>query len=157
MIPVSQFYEDVSIVKMVVEDISEVQLIEKEENLAPWSFEGYSSEIENLDSFCLIAKFRNEIIGFAITRLITSDKVLEIYNIAIKKKYQRKKIATKIFDEIFKECNLRDLQEIWLDVRESNMNAIKFYNQLGFKAELTRKLFYSNPPEDGIIMKNILN
>ena len=63
MIPLSQFYEEVSIVKMVVEDISEVQLIEKEENLAPWSFEGYSSEIENLDSFCLIAQFKNEIIG----------------------------------------------------------------------------------------------
>ena len=55
--------------------------------------------------------------------------------------------------------NKRGINEVLLEVRQSNVSAIKFYLALGFKEISIRKNYYtknSNEPsvkEDGIIMR----
>ena len=45
------------------------------------------------------------------------------------------------------------VDNIWLEVRESNAGAIKFYEKHGFIAELTRPRFYRDPVENAVIMR----
>ena len=48
---------------------------------------------------------------------------------------------------------LQAAEVVFLDVRKSNENAIKFYKTLGFEIVADRKDVYSNPTENMITMK----
>ncbi|MCD7873034.1 MAG: hypothetical protein LUG21_07050 [Clostridiales bacterium] len=46
--------------------------------------------------------------------------------------------------------------EVFLDVRESNIPAIKLYESLGFYDTGVRKNYYSSPTENAVLMKKEL-
>lgn len=45
-----------------------------------------------------------------------------------------------------------DLKKIWLEVRESNLNAIKLYSNIGFIQNGIRKNYYLQPFENAHII-----
>ena len=54
------------------------------------------------------------------------------------------------------DCKDRNVQSIFLEVRESNAAAIAMYEQFGFIKISTRKKYYDSPVEDGLVMKKQL-
>lgn len=71
---------------------------------------------------------------------------IEIEYIIVPEKYRKKGIGTKLLSEIEKE----NINNITLEVRESNIAAINFYKKNGYKIEAIRKNYYDN--EDGYLM-----
>jgi [ribosomal protein S18]-alanine N-acetyltransferase len=49
----------------------------------------------------------------------------------------------------------RDLgsEDIWLEVRESNMRALRLYRGCGFTVVGRRPGYYADPPEDAVLMR----
>ena len=77
---------------------------------------------------------------------------IEIDYIIVNEKYRNLGIATKLL--AFIENEYKNINNITLEVRESNKEAIKFYLKNGFKEVTKRKNYYKN--EDGILMiKNL--
>jgi len=83
----------------------------------------------------------------------------DILNIAIDSSYQRKGFGKALIKHLIQALNKRGVNEVLLEVRQSNVSAIKFYLAQGFKEISIRKNYYtknSNEPsvkEDGIIMR----
>jgi ribosomal-protein-alanine N-acetyltransferase len=146
----------VNICSMSETDVVEVKKIEAEYNLSPWSVEDYYSEIKRTDSISLVVKVNNKIIGFVIGRLIISQNTtfydIEIYNICVANKFRRNGIGKSLIDKLA-NTSKRNIKSIWLDVRRSNDRALAFYKKLNFKIIYTRKNFYRNPTEDGLVLK----
>jgi ribosomal-protein-alanine N-acetyltransferase len=46
----------------------------------------------------------------------------------------------------------KEVSRIWLEVRVSGSTARRFYEKSGFVESGRRKNYYSNPPEDAVIM-----
>ena len=44
------------------------------------------------------------------------------------------------------------INAVYLDVRRSNLAALKLYNKYGFKPLGVRKNYYSKPREDALVM-----
>ncbi len=44
-------------------------------------------------------------------------------------------------------------REFYLEVRASNEAAISFYTRMGFSVSGRRANYYSNPPEDAVVLK----
>ena len=154
------------IVKMQSDDISFVLEILVENSLETWNYNDFLSEIQRLDSLALVGKIKNKVIGFCVARLIISNQTLnnslsegnfeaecEIYNIGVKKEFQNQGIGRQILGELIFLAKRFHIQSIWLDVRNSNMKAINFYRNNNFRQVYERKNFYSNPLENGIVMK----
>ncbi len=144
---------DIEISPMTENEINEVLEIQKECGLTPWNEQDYLKEIYRKDSIAKAAKSENgRTIGFVIVRLfINSDNLFdkaEIQNIAVRKNFQRKGIAQKIFDKILNELRDKKISEVWLEVRESNEKAINFYEKNGFRQQSVRKNYYQNPLEN---------
>ena len=76
---------------------------------------------------------------------------IEIEYIIVEKSERRSGIATQLVDYMQKIH--KGVQNITLEVRESNITAIKFYESLGFKRISIRKNYYGN--ENGILMIKI--
>lgn len=94
--------------------------------------------------FKSLVYYENGIRGIIIYSLIY-DRI-EIEYIVVENQYRRKGIATKLF----KTLENNNVNNITLEVRKSNLSAIKFYKENGFEIETIRKNYYKN--EDGYLM-----
>ena len=65
------------------------------------------------------------------------DKTARIENVATNSKYKRKGIASAIIKHIF---SLSEYKHYFLEVADTNMNALKLYEKLGFKEVYRKKV-----------------
>lgn len=86
----------------------------------------------------------NKINGIIVYNLFY-DRI-EIEYIIVPEEYRTKGIGSKLLLELEKE----NINNITLEVRESNITAINFYKKNGYKIEAIRKNYYGN--EDGYLM-----
>lgn len=142
--------------------IGELIRIGEETNLSPWSAQSYIDEMKNPSSIMLrLVDEENSTVGFIVGRLVLGGAIetrldAEIYNIAVTDHHQRKGCGQLLFDEFRQKCCEKQAANIWLEVRESNEKAIKFYEKNGFERVQTRPSFYSNPREHALVMLLIL-
>lgn len=151
-------------------DIEGIIWIAKECNLSYWSKNDYQNEIERVDSFMLSARVEQSVVGFIAARLTASSassaptmepKIVlpeaDIMNIGVLPSFQKQGIGWRLLDSFFKECERKDVSNIWLEVRESNVQARDFYRRNRFIEVQKRPGFYSNPTEDAVLLKRKLN
>jgi ribosomal-protein-alanine N-acetyltransferase len=148
------------IVPMRAESVTEVIKIAEECGLSYWSETDYRTEIDRSGSYTFQAESKPEkvIVGFIIMRLIMrkdSDypSIFEIFNIAVKENYRKTGVGTLLIQSSINLAKQSSPAHIWLEVRSSNKAAAKFYKKHGFTPEHVRRNFYSDPVEDGIVMK----
>lgn len=87
---------------------------------------------------------------------INTEVEIEIYNLAVNPNFQKKGIGHHLINQLLNYTIHLKPRAIWLEVRESNKNAIKFYKKNKFTEVFKRKNFYNNPVEDGVVMKRSL-
>jgi len=151
--------KETAVLAMTSEDVADALLIEQENNLSHWSDESYRTEIKNKDSISLSIKYKGKLAGFIIARLIITnqsakqDYETEILNIAIAKHLQNRGLGQMLLDIFIKTIKTRNVSEIWLEVRGTNLKAIEFYKKNGFSEQSKRKDYYSNPTENALIMR----
>ena len=128
-------------------------------NLSPWSAQSYLDELREPRSIMLrLESVENATVGFIVGRVVAAaddaDAVdADIYNIAVERSIQGNGNGQLLLDEFLRRCRESSVRSVWLEVRESNTVAIKFYERNGFFAVTTRKHFYTNPPEHALLMR----
>lgn len=166
----------VKICNMTPADIEPVLSILAENRLENWSRDDFTFELERADSILLIGQIKTIVVGFCVSRLITCfggtiirqhDGIepngdenfpgeCEIYNIAVKRRYQKRGIGYQLLNGIVTRANENKAESIWLEVRSTNIEAIGFYKRNSFERVYERKNFYSNPIENAIVMRRSL-
>lgn len=121
-----------------------------------WSVKDYKDEIKKPDSIVIVWSENDRIEGFLLARIVPGISTLddaEIFNIAVSEHFRRRGIAKEMFRQF--ECIMADrkVSNVWLEVRAGNDPAIAFYTSLGFISETLRRKLYSNPTEDGLVMR----
>lgn len=76
----------------------------------------------------------------------------EIVRIAVKEALRRQGAAGMLLLYAKEFCREKEVEKLFLEVRESNVPAITFYKKHGFRADGIRKKFYTNPTENAILM-----
>lgn len=78
----------------------------------------------------------------------------ELININVLEGFQNQNIATKLIDEMIKDCQNQNVNSITLEVKKTNNKAIHLYKKLGFQEIGIRKGYYQGI--DGILMEKEL-
>ena len=73
-------------------------------------------------------------------------------NLAVNKDVRRQGIGEAIIRAAIKDARDRGGERATLEVRESNMPAIRLYEKLGFKVIAIRRNYYEAPSEDALVM-----
>lgn len=76
----------------------------------------------------------------------------DITNVAVEEGSRRKGCARRLLLELMRRAALRGVENFTLEVRESNIPAVRLYESLGFAVEGVRKNFYREPAENALIM-----
>lgn len=137
-----------------LEDIDSIYDIQVDNIHSPLSKETITEDFKKNNYIYVIAKNNKEVVGY-----ITLSYILEtadIISVAVKDGYKGKNIFSKMLNFIENILKEKNVEEIFLEVRETNSSAIKAYTKNNFKQISTRKNYYENPVENAIIMKKIL-
>ncbi len=93
----------------------------------------------------------NEIIGYIIFWII--EETLELHDIAVREKHKKKGIGFLMMKVMLEIARARKVEELFLEVRKSNGEAIKFYEKFNFKQIGVRKNYYKDPVEDALVFR----
>jgi len=83
--------------------------------------------LENQDSYTVVAKNNNKIIGFI--QLITSNNVGNLNHLYILPGYEGQSIATRLFSRVKERAVQLNITKIYT---ESTLNALSYYEKHGF-------------------------
>lgn len=136
--------------EMTAEDGADVAKIELECFSLPWSEEALIASLQQNYSYFVVACTDESIIGYGGVYVVAGEA--EIINIAVKSEYRGKGVGKELVMALLQEAKKRDAKNTFLEVRESNINAIALYEKCGFKKNGIRKNFYEKPVENAVIM-----
>lgn len=139
---------------MNLEDVPEVLAVEHKANDFPWSKNILENAVQST-KYCAVMVDENHsqrIFGYAVISFVVGE--VELLNICIDPDYQGKGHAQALLEHLIIEAKSRDNQEMYLEVRVSNMDAIHVYEKFGFNEIGRRKNYYPSKQgrEDAILM-----
>lgn len=136
--------------KMQESDLIQVEAIEKANFSIPWSIESFRESMELEHTIYLVAEEALNIMGYCGMYRVFNEG--EIVNVAVAEAHRRKQVASKLLEQLFAESMELQVDNFFLEVRESNEAAIQLYKKLGFAEAGIRKNFYEKPRENAIFM-----
>lgn len=149
--------EGITIRKMSYADILQVYAIAEKCFTTPWQLSTFEYELSNNDAILYVAVLDNEIGGYVCLR--TMLDVTHVMDLAVTPKLRLTGIGSMLLRAALQELRRlrQDVHLVTLEVRESNIAAIRLYEKYGFKEIGRRKDYYKKPNEDAIIMELDIN
>ena len=118
--------------KMKDTDIAAVSRIEKLTHIQPWS-ENVLTDCYHSDYLCLVAEendYQKELKGYIILSQVLDEA--HLLNLCVSLKYQGFGLGRELTARGIKEVVKRGARKMFLEVRRSNMRAIRLYESCGF-------------------------
>jgi len=138
---------------MFEHDLPDVHMLESICEPTPWSVNSLRYEINNKESILKVAVRDDKIIRYVY--ISTLLDITHVMKINVLPENRRNGIGSALFSESLNQLRLNkpDVKSITLEVRDSNSAATKLYNNFGFRKTGSRRNYYKNPLEDGIVMQ----
>ena len=126
------------------QDFEQLYAIEQAAHSVPWSL-GTLKNNQGERYLNLKLQRQNQIIGFAICQRVLDEATL--FNLAIHPTFQGQGLGNQLLSELIEQLRAQQIVTLWLEVRQSNLNAQKLYAKQGFNEVDIRKNYY--PTADG--------
>ena len=144
---------------MEITDIQEVLEIDQASFPNPWSKNAYEHEInQNLNSRPWVGIVKEldkeKIIAFAVFWNILDE--VHIGTFAVHTDYRNFRIGSKFLEKLLSISKNEGMIRALLEVRESNLFAIRLYESFGFQMDGIRKRYYRDNGENAILMSTTL-
>ena len=139
-------------------DIAAVSRIEKLTHIQPWS-ESVLTDCYHSDYLCFVAEendYQKELKGYIILSQVLDEA--HLLNLCVSLKYQGFGLGRELTARGIKEVVKRGARKMFLEVRRSNMRAIRLYESFGFSEIGIRTNYYqgSSLSEDAVVMALVL-
>jgi [ribosomal protein S18]-alanine N-acetyltransferase len=116
--------------------------------IAQWTVRDYACVTEGAMAGWVAEE--QELAGFIVARRVAGD--LEILNFAVRAEARRRGIGAALLRAATASSLAFAVEKTFLEVRVSNLAAIRFYERNGFEATGRRPRYYSAPIEDALIL-----
>lgn len=136
--------------KMEASDVPTAAVMEKEIFSDPWSEKAFLDAISDENALYVVLEEEGKVVGYC--GLWQSFDEADIMNVAVAEECRQKGAGYFMLTELMKMGGQRKIEAFSLEVRESNLPAIRLYQKLGFSLEGIRRNFYQKPTENAWVM-----
>ncbi|MFZ9120912.1 MAG: ribosomal protein S18-alanine N-acetyltransferase [Methylophilaceae bacterium] len=132
-------------------DLKNILLIESQNKVALWSLKNFQESLTAKDYF-KVMRFNDETVAFIIAKVMNHE--CEILNLGVEISMRKKKLASKLLNNLIDFSKARNIKQIFLEVRVSNTAAVNLYDKFKFNEIGCRPNYYitENGREDALIM-----
>ena len=135
----------------VAADVSALMGIERRAFSDPWSEGSFREALTSPWTFGLVAETGRGVAGYLIGREVAGTG--EVLNLAVAPESRRRGIGGALLDAGLATFRRRKVDEVFLEVRESNISAQALYVGHGFRPVGQRASYYRNPREDALVLR----
>jgi ribosomal-protein-alanine N-acetyltransferase len=112
--------------------------------------DSYERSPEWAGPLALVSECAGEVTGFLMGREVADEA--EVFTFAVLPKFRRQGHGGALVSAAIEGMRSRGVKNVFLEVRESNLGAIAFYEAFGFSKVGYRKVYYTYPEEAAITM-----
>ncbi|HJP57851.1 MAG TPA: ribosomal protein S18-alanine N-acetyltransferase [Gemmatimonadales bacterium] len=132
-------------------DVAALAALEQRCFSDPWSEASFRESVEGGWSFGLVAETDDGVAGYLIAREAAGTG--EILNLAVAPEARRGGIAWRLLQAGLATLATRRVEEVFLEVRASNLAAQALYRRAGFRPVGQRAAYYRSPREDALVLR----
>ncbi len=88
--------------------------------------------------------------GYALASVVADEG--EILNLAVDPEARRRGLGHRLLDAMLAMFRREGVASVFLEVRPSNADALRMYQEAGFRSMSTRRAYYRNPTENALTM-----
>lgn len=126
---------------MTPTDVASVMVIERQAYPFPWSSGNFQDSLK-AGYTMQVLKERGVMIGYMVWMRVVDE--VHLLNIALSPARQGRGLGSWMMRQLMSQVRAAGIDQILLEVRPSNMLAIRLYRRLGFKEIGVRKGYYPN-------------
>jgi ribosomal-protein-alanine N-acetyltransferase len=135
-----------------VEDLSSINEIEEESFPHPWDPDVFHDIVEHQGRLMLkgamirmvVAMRGDRVLGYIVWTEGQNLQEGHILNIAVRKKMWGKSVGRELLQYSIDSMTQQNMNRVRLEVREGNLRARRFYEQLGFQQEERIPAYYED-------------
>jgi ribosomal-protein-alanine N-acetyltransferase len=145
-------------VPMELADLDEVMQIENAVFTHPWSKTNFLDSLRNSDNAWVVRAADGELLGYFVQMAVVDES--HLLTVAVKASVQKQGLGNFILGLMLQQAKLMLMNSVLLEVRESNLPALKLYQQFGFEQIGRRKNYYQaghQQREDALVLRYLLN
>ena len=141
----------ISIRRMTEDDLDQVSRLELALFTMAWSRSSFLFDVSDTKvSYPIVGTQHGRVVAYAVAWFVGDE--LHIGNIAVAAPKQGAGIGSQLLRHLMDEARRRGLPRASLEVRMSNVRAIRLYRKYGFKGVAIRKRYYADNGEDALVM-----
>ncbi|HEX9269866.1 MAG TPA: ribosomal protein S18-alanine N-acetyltransferase [Candidatus Limnocylindria bacterium] len=136
---------------MTLDDIDDVQEVERSSFPVPWPANAFRHELtQNRNARYVVARAGNRVAGYAGLWLMVDEA--HITTFAVHPGFRRQRVGERLLQRLFEIAAVMNAEWLTLEVRASNLPAQRLYEKYGFRRAGVRRRYYSDNNEDALIM-----
>jgi ribosomal-protein-alanine N-acetyltransferase len=140
---------------MTEADVRSVVALERAAYQFPWS-EGIFRDCLRVGYCCRIVDVADEVVGYGILSMGAGEA--HILNICVREDLRCRGIGRRLLEYLLERSRDAGMREAFLEVRPTNLSAIRLYQSLGFEQIGVRRGYYqaANGREDAAVLRRDL-
>ena len=148
----AQLKEMPEIRQMLVTDLDEVIVIEKEVFLFPWTRGNFGDSISS-GYHCYVLELGGHIFGYGVMTIGLDEA--HLLTLSVTAGWQQEGWGEKLLQHFICLAKEHHARSVFLEVRKSNLGAARLYERIGFTRIATRLGYYPAMAgrEDAIVME----
>ena len=122
--------------------------------LAPWTPAQWAEAVSSQGAgrrSALVAVAAGAVVGFALAAVAAPEAELE--SIAVERARQGQGVGRRLWAALLAGFRAAAVTDVFLEVRASNRQALRFYRALGFVQTGRRPRYYVDPVEDAALLR----
>jgi ribosomal-protein-alanine N-acetyltransferase len=133
------------------EDLAMVSLLDQLSFTEPWPKNTFAYELTTNYSICQVAVEQSgNVVGAIVVWLVVDEA--HVATIAVHPDHRQKGIGAALLATALLIASYRGATSSLLEVRVSNLAAIKLYERFGYKTDGVRRNYYQDNQEDALLM-----
>jgi len=143
--------------RMQLSDLDDVMEIEQVAHSHPWSKNSFIDALANYYDAWVLRLESGELVGYFVQMTVLDES--HLLTIAVETSMQRRGVGAYLLQQLIDQSSQKQMRVVLLEVRMSNLAAIKLYESLGFTQIGRRKNYYqvtSQTREDALILQRQL-
>ena len=139
------------------DDIETITEIERRSFSDPWSEQSFRDVLAHSRMFFVCARSdangpaAERVLGYVVAWFAGGQG--EIANLAVDPDSRERGIGSALLDAALDEARRQRTDEVFLEVRSSNLRARQLYESRGFAEVGRRRRYYRQPVEDAVILR----
>jgi [ribosomal protein S18]-alanine N-acetyltransferase len=141
--------------RLRAEDAPElVAMVAAAPEAAGWSVESYEKLSRSGEYLSFVHESEGQITGFILGRRFADEA--EVLNLAVRPEKRKKGVGGSLLQAVLEELGKLGIARIYLEVREANVEARRFYQNHGFTVRGVRPKYYREPDDAAVLMEKKL-